>query len=227
MSARRLKCAGALVSPFASERKISTSCRRRPSRIKLAFLYANWYLGYPIGTIVVFTHSHSSGTRDPLLHVGQRAGQVRDWQGFCLMASPIACPPCGTCSAARGIPLADGSPGPPVLRSHEYPMGVPHMSYHDRVKVESANQAAFIGRVHELGIPWLIEHPTGSMLWTLPCFAPLIKLGRCSHCESCAYGSTRAKRTSFLGPDHVPNLSHMCPGDHVHEEWGQDSSVPI
>ena len=113
-----------------------------------------------------------------------------------------------------------------MLRSHEYPRGVPHMSYHDRVKVESANLAAFTGRVHELGIPWLIENPTGSMLWTLPCFAPPIKLGRCSHCESCAYGSTRAKRTSFLGPDQVPNLSHMCPGDHVHEEWGQDSSGP-
>ena len=30
-------------------------------------------------------------------------------------------PPCGTCSRARGIPLSNGKPGPPPLRSEEHP----------------------------------------------------------------------------------------------------------
>ena len=37
-------------------------------------------------------------------------------------------PPCGTCSRARGIPMADGSKGPQPLRSAEHPLGIPSLN---------------------------------------------------------------------------------------------------
>ena len=47
--------------------------------------------------------------------------------------------PCGTCSPARGIPLEDGSEGPPPLRDQDHVLGLPDLSETDRQKVESAN----------------------------------------------------------------------------------------
>ena len=140
----------------------------------------------------------------------------------------FAAPPCGTCSAAREIPLEDGSMGPPVLRTHEFPYGVPGLSPHNRLKVEKANAlyeclANFLLLAHKRRIPWMVENPTGSLLWILPCFAELVKLGRFSHCESCAFGGQRLKRTSFLGSDRWPGLCLRCPGDHDHEPWGQSA----
>ena len=140
----------------------------------------------------------------------------------------FAAPPCGTCSAARAIPLEDGSMGPPVLRTHEFPYGVPGLSPHNRLKVEKANAlyaclAKFLLLAHKRRIPWMVENPTGSLLWILPCFAELVKLGRFSHCESCAFGGQRLKRTSFLGSDRWPGLCLRCPGDHDHAPWGQSA----
>ena len=140
----------------------------------------------------------------------------------------FAAPPCGTCSAVREIPLADGSMGPPVLRMHTYPYGVPDLSPHNPFKVEKANAlyeclAEFLLPARKRNIPWMVENPTGSLLWILPCFAELVKLGRFSHCESCAFGGRRLKRTSFLGSARWPGLCLRCPGDHEQEPWGQEA----
>ena len=57
-----------------------------------------------------------------------------------LVAGVHMAPPCGTCSRARGIPLADGSQGPQPLRSTEYPLGLPTLNQRDQQRVFLANQ---------------------------------------------------------------------------------------
>ncbi len=47
--------------------------------------------------------------------------------------------PCGTRSKARGIPMANGSPGPQPLRDFSFLHGLPDLSDQDRLKVEAAN----------------------------------------------------------------------------------------
>ena len=47
--------------------------------------------------------------------------------------------PCGTCSRARGIPLPDGSPGPPPLRDANHLHGLEGLSAVDAAKVQAAN----------------------------------------------------------------------------------------
>ena len=56
----------------------------------------------------------------------------------CDVAAIHFAPPCGTCSKARGIPLPNGDPGPQVLRTSEFPLGVPQMSEMDRSKTDAA-----------------------------------------------------------------------------------------
>ena len=48
-------------------------------------------------------------------------------------------PPCGTCSKARGIPMKDGSAGPPPLRSEEFLLGLPGLGWRDQMRVDSVN----------------------------------------------------------------------------------------
>ena len=76
-------------------------------------------------------------------------------------------PPCGTSSQARGIPLPDGSPGPPPLRTVDYPMGLPDVlssNSKDAAKVRTANvlyslAAKVAAFCDARGIPWMIENP--------------------------------------------------------------------
>ena len=48
--------------------------------------------------------------------------------------------PCGTCSRARGIPLPNGTPGPPPLRDKEHLHGLPNLTPMQQSKVDAANQ---------------------------------------------------------------------------------------
>ena len=73
--------------------------------------------------------------------------------------------PCGTCSRARGIPLEDGSEGPPPLRDQDHVLGLPDLSEANRRKVETANIlyercCELILFLDERGIPWTVENPT-------------------------------------------------------------------
>ena len=141
-----------------------------------------------------------------------------------------AAPPCGTCSAARGIRLKDGSSGPPVLRTSEHPWGVPWASPRDKTKLLSANclykfLASFLETCTSLQIPWCVENPTNSSLWSLPCFVAAVASGHFAHCQACAFGSTRDKKTSFLcSHAAISRMAIMCPGCVFHEPWGQDAS---
>ena len=149
---------------------------------------------------------------------------VREGRVVCVHAGP----PCGTCSEARGIPLADGSPGPPPLRAHSHPEGLPNLQPWDLHKVTAANKlyaglSAFVWELTRREIPFTIENPTASWLWELPCMTALVASCEFVHFHNCAYGGARKKATSFL-TNHAAyqQLARECPGDHKHEAWGQD-----
>lgn len=147
----------------------------------------------------------------------------------CEVAALHLAPPCGTCSNARGIPLPNGDPGLQVLRTEEFPLGVPDMSDAHRIKVDAANElykrmGPFLQWLTEQGVAWIVENPTTSFLWQLEFFKEAVKNGYFAHCHACAWGK---KKTSFLS--NRPNISIMekfCEDvpPHQHDSWGVDAS---
>ena len=139
------------------------------------------------------------------------------------VALAFAAPPCGTCSAARNI-----RPGPPILRTKQFPWGVPWASHSDWIKLKASNAiykslADFIQLCDQHNVAWCVENPTNSALWTIPCFAYALAHGIFAHCQACAFGSGRDKRTSFLCSHHaIDHMARMCPGCSMHEPWGVD-----
>ncbi|CAE7829729.1 unnamed protein product [Symbiodinium sp. CCMP2592] len=138
----------------------------------------------------------------------------------------FAAPPCGTCSAARNY-----RPGPPVLRTTSHPWGVPWASTRDCVKLKAANAiykhlCAFLEMCDQHSVPWCVENPTNSMFWELPCLAYPLAHGFFAHCQACAFGSERDKKTSFLcSSSCISRMALMCPGCKQHASWGQTSSA--
>ena len=136
----------------------------------------------------------------------------------------FAAPPCGTCSAARNI-----RPGPPILHTKQFPWGVPWASRTDALKLQSANAiyqflGAFIELCDKHNVAWCMENPTNSSIWIIPCFAYALANGIFAHCQACAFGSTRDKRTSFLcSHQAIEHMNRMCPGCAAHDAWGVDS----
>lgn len=57
----------------------------------------------------------------------------------CAMAAVHIAPPCGTCSRAREIAMDEHQHGPPPLRDHDHPYGVPWMTSRERERVDTAN----------------------------------------------------------------------------------------
>ena len=111
--------------------------------------------------------------------------------------------PCGTCSKARGIPLEDGSAGPPSLRSFDFLHGLPDLTELDQAKVSAANSLyswadKFIQRPEARNIIWTVENPGNSWLWELPELTFAIMHGSFAYLHPCAYGGERKKNTAFL-----------------------------
>ena len=135
-------------------------------------------------------------------------------------------PPCGTCSRARGLPLPDGSPGPPPLRDAAHVWGLPGLQPSQQTRVDKANtlylhMCDFIAFLQGCGVPWTIENPSRSWLWKLPILEPLVEAQHMFHCETCAFGSQRLKRTAFLASHREFQLvARLCPGCPVHLPWG-------
>ena len=130
---------------------------------------------------------------------------------YIVVACHIA-PPCGTCSRARGIPMADGSPGPQPLRSDSEPMGIKGLSYVDQMRVDGANAlydvlGKLIEELHKRNIPWSIENPTNSLLWELRFFLFAVVHGEWIHCHACAFGGTRKKLTTFFWSAMQPHFN--------------------
>jgi hypothetical protein len=136
--------------------------------------------------------------------------------------------PCGTCSKARGIPLPDGSPGPPPLRDANNLHGIKGLSATDAAKVQAANELyawadRFIQFLQSRGVHWTIENPTNSWLWELPEMSFALAHGHFVKLHACAYGGERKKNTAFLcSSSQFCELEKFCDGSHPHKEWGYD-----
>ena len=136
-------------------------------------------------------------------------------------------PPCGTSSAARGIPLPGSKSGPRPLRTRNYPDGVPHLVDRDAARVASANalysfsaQVLNYCRAHD--IPCVVENPVSSLMWRTSWFAPLVRQKRVHWHElhACMYGSGRKKRTGLLATVLLPGMLRKCDASHGHRPWG-------
>ena len=133
--------------------------------------------------------------------------------------------PCGTCSAARSIPLESSAPVP--LRSHERLLGLPGLSDKDLDRVAKANAiyqmgATFLKRAHDMHVLWSVENATSSLLWSVPYLRPLMTEGVAVDFEMCMFGGERRARRTFL--TNVPqlrNLSVFCDGKHSHKPFGK------
>ena len=145
-------------------------------------------------------------------------------------------PPSGTCSRARGIPLADGRAGPPPLRSETFPLGLPNLAAdHPRElpRVDSANTLYKIVCDAALflitrGVLWSIENPRDSLLWYILKALAEHPETTFTFFQHCAYGGSRPKWTGWLSwpSDVFAPLAATCPGtssSHVHGAWGQSA----
>ena len=113
-------------------------------------------------------------------------------------------PPCGTASAARGIPVP-GCPEdmqPTPLRSKEFPNGLPGLAGLNLLKVEKANSlywATF--KIVEFcvlnNILVSIENPLNSLFWLTAPMVKLFQLCQGFHVifDSCMMGGQRDKAT--------------------------------
>ena len=185
-------------------------------------------LGY---NIIAVDHDKNRHTpRCKLVQLDLSHKHAWDMLDFLLQRVVIAgvhiAPPCGTCSRARGIPMADGSKGPQPLRSAEHPLGIPSLNQRDQQRVFLANQiykfcGEYVKKLHAAGIPWTIENLTNSLMWDLEYFTWAISTGFFVNMHACAYGSTRKKLTSFwCSHRDFYKLELYCDGQHEHQAWG-------
>ena len=180
----------------------------------------------------VLAIDQSSNRHKPVFSV-HRLDVSKDfaWELFdnlCLQERAIAihfAPPCGTCSKARGRPLADGTPGPPALRSHEFPMGLPGMVPGETSRVASANaiyeRVALFCLSHD--VAWTIENPRNSWLWDLPCMRDLVQKSMFVCYDNCMFGGERFKQNALL-TNRVEffELWRECDRSHEHKSYGLD-----
>ena len=124
-------------------------------------------------------------------------------------------PECKTYSSARGRPFWTTSgrylQGPPALRSHEMPWGLPNLSPDNQVKVRQGNA---MGRrslqglrdAHERGRFASVEHPWSSIFWSTPEAMEICALpGFFVTCFSqCCFGGQRTKWTALV--HNIPEL---------------------
>ena len=137
-------------------------------------------------------------------------------------------PPCGAASRARMI-VRKGRYNPPVLRTDEYPNGLPNLSFQFRDRVAKANRlyattADLCQWCVRHGVLFSIENPGRSFMWLTDAMQDF--LANAPHFDTlfhhCQYGSNRRKLTRLV--HNIPTflqLENLCDGSHPHEPWGQ------
>ena len=142
-------------------------------------------------------------------------------------------PPSGTFSAIRAVPLPqrvrqEGCPEPRPLRSHEFPLGLSGLSEIDDRKVARGNALARVAAklaawAIEHGLPFCVENPPSSILWSTPWFAELLneKGVFFVRFQACMFGGSRDKKTALL-TNWAPavRLIKACDKKHQHAAWG-------
>ena len=144
-------------------------------------------------------------------------------------------PPCGTSSRARLIQKKNRRM-PPPLRNHQYPNGLPWLTYEQQERVDKANElyritCELITLCQTRKVFWSCENPGRSFMWQTTSFVSLFNNIACESTQlhHCMYGSSRRKLTRLI--HNIPSfrqLCLMCNNSHEHEPWGQkpDGSWP-
>ena len=135
-------------------------------------------------------------------------------------------PPCGTASAAREI-----QPGPPPLRSINFPMGLPHLNFVQSTRVRKANflyawTCKTVMRLNMKGIGWSIENPASSLMWITEPFVDLLQaVGNiiAFSFHTCMFAAPRKKDTAIWTSVQQlrTHLERKCDGAHEHLKWGR------
>lgn len=143
-------------------------------------------------------------------------------------------PPCGSASAARKIRRTYG-PDPQPLRSVEFPDGLPGLEEPEagRVKIANALYEAAVDIClfcDEVGIEWVVENPTNSLLWQTSPFIRLVatlkdrgRAPRRADMQMCMHGGQRDKKTTLMYASvgtSLEALCVMCDKNHTHLPWG-------
>lgn len=145
-------------------------------------------------------------------------------------------PPCGTASRARekvrAVKRGRSSKDEPVpLRSDEFPEGLLGLPDHERMLVEKANvlyefYAEVAQRALKEGIPFCIENPWRSYMWSLPYMKHLLEtegvmdtiFSMCMHADE---GVKRDKKARLVhNVEAMKELEARCDGSHEHGSWG-------
>ena len=135
--------------------------------------------------------------------------------------------PCGTASKARNIRLSSKNRGPPPLRSHKWPLGLPHLSGVSLKRVRTANKlysftCRLIRKLDELSKVWTLENPWSSFLWSTPYWTQvaaeisphLVEL------DYCMFGGSRKKHTCVAtNCESLLELNILCDNQHEHAPW--------
>ena len=157
----------------------------------------------------------------------------KEFEHVCNLLSDPKCifahfaPPCETSSRARHI-QRPSKYNPPVLRTEEYPNGLPHLTGDLAARVDSANRlyhqtTAMLRLCIKNNVLWSIENPGRSYMWLTPSMAAF--LDEIPHFDTffhhCCYGSSRRKLTRLV--HNIPTLLELeafCDNQHAHEPWG-------
>ena len=134
-------------------------------------------------------------------------------------------PPCGTASAARQI-----QPGPPPLRSYDFPMGLPGLTFIQKTRVQLANQlykwtVDMILQLDAKQVAWSVENPASSLMWVTDPFVYLVAqlTFEAFSFHTCMFQAPRKKDTAIWC--NIKELRHhlerKCDEQHVHAKWGR------
>ena len=157
---------------------------------------------------------------------------VLDWIRHDRTIAVFMAPPCGTCSAARSIPIADDPFAPRPLRSTSMPDGLGDLSKFEMLRVSQANilhnfcQEVF-DLCTQLNKPCMVENPLNSLFWLTAPWRELQSSDAVVYQphQACAYGSKRPKWTLLAANfSEVKSINLVCDNSHPHEPWGQVNS---
>ena len=109
-----------------------------------------------------------------------------------------------------------------VIRTRQYPKGVPGLSAHDQARVDDGNMHALFSlktfrTLLKKRLPCVIENPRSSRLWYFDEVLALIDQGaQLLTLDLCAYGTRWRKRTGLLVCNleaaALSDLSRLCEG---------------
>lgn len=181
-------------------------------------------------------HLTSSNLSSPLVQLNLLKKDDRE-QLFSFIRDPLCAyvhmaPPCGASSRARLIQRKHKR-CPPILRTDQFPNGIPSLTNLNLRKVQSANNLYWLCRDIALccfhrSVLFSIENPGRSFMWMCDSMVDLFKQMNLirtffHHCE---FGSKRRKLTQLVHtiPD-FQQLQVFCTNTHTHEKWGQNQTT--